>query len=66
MNYQNIVLPEGMDSYPLVINGFNLGESSNTSGLNEFGDLLLKLIPIPLLLAVIFFSMQRTNKHSIK
>ncbi|MGG1486908.1 hypothetical protein ABEI56_23075 [Peribacillus castrilensis] len=55
LDYQNVIIPADMDVFPVSVFNIRVGEASTTHGLEAYGDIFFMLIPIPLLLAAIFY-----------
>ena len=54
-SYQNLIIPKGMDTFPVYLMNFRIGEGSTTIELNSFANTFMWLSLVPLLLASLIF-----------
>lgn len=54
-SYHNIIIPKEMDTFPVYLMNFRIGEGSTTIELNNFANSFMWLSLIPLLLAIVLF-----------
>jgi hypothetical protein len=58
-SYQDVIIPNNMESFPVYLLNFKIGEASTTQGLNEFADTFLMLIPVPLILSAVCYKFSK-------